>query len=292
MVSLRTIVFFQFDKEGLMQLLGKKVKVLNSAFCRNLATTIVLVYFVSLSAQRTVAARVPELLQSNLWLRACKWCSTTWYVGLIVGIAFLFDVIAFTKAYQDCFLVSSIFVSFGEMVIAIIVAYVLVGAIVASVLKEQGIGTIQAGLDKTFQQEDLALVGELGTYGGLLEDTETGAKDYYICRSVDNYGPFSFPALVSSDAQPFIDESFELFIYEAEEDSAYSLTMRHYDDGYWISVKRFASAEKLGVEIESVADMEKYILQLEYANHYPTNGSESSLLRDLRQELDAFGVVN
>lgn len=147
--------------------------------------------------------------------------------------------------------------------------------------------TIQEALDESLSQENLSIVGELGFYGGLLEDPESGAKAYYVCRTIDNYGPFSFEALVSTESQPFLD-GYEQFRRLSSEGTAGSVTMRRYDDGYWVIVKRFSSVEKLEVEIKDMSDLEKYILQLEFTNHSLENRSETSLLSELEYRLDNF----
>lgn len=147
--------------------------------------------------------------------------------------------------------------------------------------------TIQDALDETLSQENLSIVGELGFYGGLLEDPESGARAYYVCRSIDNYGPFSFEALVSTDSQPFLD-GYEQFQCLSNEGTAASVAMRRYDDGYWVVVKRFSSIEKLEVEINDMSDLKKYILQLEFTNHSLGNRSEASLLSELEYCLDNF----
>lgn len=273
----------------------RALPVLRSGFWRYFALAFCLAYIGLFAVQHTVEMRVPSLLQSNIWLKTIARCSASWGIVVIILIALVFAVIATAVVFYDAhgatFPIALLVFLIG-LIMVVAAIYALAAATTGHFLDKRGIGTIQANLDETFQQEDLALKGELGTYGGLLEDTETGAKDYYICRSVDNYGPFSFQVLVSSEVQPFADGSFEQFVYSAEDDSAYSLTMRHYDDGYWVSVKRFASAEKLGVEINSLADMEKYIIQLEFTNHSSRSSfiSEASLLRELRWELDPFGV--
>lgn len=136
----------------------------------------------------------------------------------------------------------------------------------ASHLACQGIGTMQTALDTEYRQEEMKLVGNLGVYGGQLKlDDE---PQFYVCRQIDTFGPFPEQLLEDTATQPF-SEGYEEYS-RFEQDGLiqfHALSVYHYQDGYWLVVKRFVNIRDLCIELESLDDLQKYIIQMQYSRY-------------------------
>lgn len=148
-----------------------------------------------------------------------------------------------------------------------------------AILVDHGVGTIRSNMETELWQEDLSLRGELGVYGGYFESTDGADAAYYICDRVDAYGPFSYQVIRDWDGLNL--SNGDEFFASSEEDGLIilkSVTLREYDDGFWVIAKEFVSAEDVRVDIEHIGDLQKYVLQAKYALH--------------RGQTDSHGVIS
>ena len=162
------------------------------------------------------------------------------------------------------------------LLFCITLAVFATGGVYKSVLASAGIGTMQTALDTDYHQEDLQVMGELGVYGGRLV---SGDPEFYVCRQMDTFGPFERQVLEDTATQNF-STGYEQYTY-LEQDNLLqlrALSVQHYDDGYWLVVKRFVAASDLGIKIESLSDLERYIVQMQYNCDH--SGGEEKLLRE------------
>lgn len=142
-------------------------------------------------------------------------------------------------------------------------------------------GTVRASAEIEFVQSDLTIRGELGCYGGYFE-SENGATQCYICSSVDNYGPFSY--------RPFAEIMGEDDYFVTTQDGRFlSITEREYDDGCWVSVKQYRTAEAMKTKIDHLDEMGKFAAQADYENHRGDVQDKSWVFREMADQLE--GVI-
>lgn len=165
------------------------------------------------------------------------------------------------------------------MIVGTVVLVRMVGHTYEQTLAQQGVGTMQTALDTEYYQEEMKLMGNLGVYGGKM--TLDGEPGIYLCRQMDTFGPFATQVLADTATQPFSKgyEEYSRF----EQDGLvqfHALSVQHYQDGYWLVVKRFVNINDLLIEIDHLDDLRRYIVQMQYARH---DGDEASVAREFEE---------
>lgn len=149
----------------------------------------------------------------------------------------------------------------------------------ANELAWRGIGTMQMALDTEYYQEEMKLMGNLGVYGGQI--TLDGEAQTYVCRQIDTFGPFAEQLLSDTETQPFSAGYEEYSRFEQDGlMQVHGVSVRYYDDGYWLVVKRFVDVRDLYIELNSLNDLQKYIIQMQYSRH---TGSEQDVAREFEE---------
>lgn len=165
------------------------------------------------------------------------------------------------------------------MIVGIVVLVRMVGHTYEQALVQQGVGTMQTALDTEYYQEEMKLMGNLGVYGGKM--TLDGESGIYLCRQMDAFGPFATQLLADTATQPFSKgyEEYSRF----EQDGLvqfHAVSVQHYQDGYWLVVKRFVNINDLLIEIDYLDDLRRYIVQMQYACH---TGDEAKVAREFEE---------
>lgn len=141
-------------------------------------------------------------------------------------------------------------------------------------LARQGIGTMQVALDTEYRQEEMRILGSLGVYGGYIQ--VDGEAQIYVCRQMDTFGPFEYSPLVDTETQQF-SAGYEAYSRFDEQDMTKlkAVSVMHCQDGYWLIVKDFVNISDLYIELETLNDLQKYIVQMQYNRH---TGEQGDLL--------------
>ena len=160
-----------------------------------------------------------------------------------------------------------------SMTFGFILTSMLAGETYANELARQGVGTMQTALDTEYQQQDMKLMGSLGFYGGNLN--VDGDPQIYVCRQMDSFGPFTEQILADTATQPFSQGYEEYMRFEQDGlTQVRALSVQHYQDGYWLVVKRLVRAEDLYISLDTLDDLQKFIVQMQYSRH---TGSEQDM---------------
>lgn len=168
----------------------------------------------------------------------------------------------------------------------IAIVTVMVGSIYAKDLARKGIGTMQLEVDQDYVERDMTLQGNLGFYGGYL--MVDGEPQMYICRQIDTFGPFSEQMLRDTPEQPF-SEGYEEYA-RFEQDGLMqiqALSVQHYQDGYWLVVKRLVRTDDLHIELDTLDDLRRYIVQMQYSWH---SGDEAELAQQYAELTETVKV--
>lgn len=146
-------------------------------------------------------------------------------------------------------------------------------------LSRRGVGTMQTALDTEYHQDEGRIMGNLGVYGGRIKID--GESQFYVCRQIDTFGPFDYQVLVDTETQAF-STGYEEYSRFSEDGMTKltALSVYHYQDGYWLVVKKLVNVDDLGIKLERLDDLRRYIVQMQYNRH---SGKPSEMLRQFEQ---------